>query len=162
MEKRLYRSRTDRMISGVCGGLAEYFDVDPTIIRIAFVVLTLISGGFGLIAYIILALVVPLEDSKATEPKEAIKENVAEIKETANKIGQEIRSTFAAKEEDKPKAERKNRHFRRSILGITLIVLGIIFLLASFNIFWWFQWRYLWPIILVAIGLVIIFGVRRK
>ena len=97
MEKRLYRSRTDRMIWGVCGGLSKYFDVDPTIVRVIFIVLTVISG-FGIIAYIILALVVPLEDSKATEPKEAIKENVEEMKETARELGEEIRSTFSGKE----------------------------------------------------------------
>ncbi len=161
MEKRLYRSRTDRMIWGVCGGLSKYFDVDPTIIRVIFIVLTVISG-FGIIAYIILALVVPLENSKATEPKEAIKEHVEEMKETARELGDEIRSTFSGKEEGKPKAEAKNRHFRRNLFGIILVILGVTFLLASFNLFWWFQWRYLWPLVLVAIGLVIIFSARRK
>ena len=57
--KRLYRSREERMISGVCGGIAEYFEVDPTIIRLAFVLLALAGGGSGFIAYIILAVVIP-------------------------------------------------------------------------------------------------------
>jgi len=58
MTKKLYRSRTDRMLTGVCGGLAEYFAIDATIVRILFAVFAL-AGGPGLILYIILALVMP-------------------------------------------------------------------------------------------------------
>ena len=58
--RRLYRSRTDRMIWGVCGGLAKYFDVDPTIIRVLAVISIFITG-FSILAYIILAVIVPLE-----------------------------------------------------------------------------------------------------
>lgn len=58
--KRLYRSRTDRQLAGVCGGLANYLEIDPTMIRIAFVLLALF-GGPGLLLYIIMALVVPEE-----------------------------------------------------------------------------------------------------
>lgn len=61
MKKRLYRSRTDNKIAGVCGGLAEYFGVDPTIIRIIFVVLLLPGGLPGALPYVILWLVVPEE-----------------------------------------------------------------------------------------------------
>lgn len=57
--KRLYRSKKDRKISGVCGGLGEYFNVDPTIIRIIFVVLALPGGLPGIIPYVILWVVVP-------------------------------------------------------------------------------------------------------
>lgn len=60
MPKRLYRSKDERMIWGVCGGLAKYFDVDPTIIRLV-AVLTLFLGLTGILVYIILAIVIPLE-----------------------------------------------------------------------------------------------------
>jgi len=56
--KKLYRSRTDKKIFGVCGGLADYFDVDVTVIRILFLIALLCVGG-GLIAYLICALVMP-------------------------------------------------------------------------------------------------------
>jgi phage shock protein PspC (stress-responsive transcriptional regulator) len=56
--KRLYRSRTQRMLGGVAGGLAEYFNVDPTLVRLLFVIFSL-AGGPGLIAYIILWIVMP-------------------------------------------------------------------------------------------------------
>jgi phage shock protein C len=63
MTKRLYRSSSDRMIAGVCGGLAQYFNVDPVIIRIIAVIL-LLPGGFpGLLPYIILWIVVPLDNA---------------------------------------------------------------------------------------------------
>jgi phage shock protein C len=58
--RRLYRSRDDRMISGVCAGLAEYIDIDPTIVRLLFV-LGLVAGGATFWAYIIMMLVVPEE-----------------------------------------------------------------------------------------------------
>jgi phage shock protein C len=64
---RLYRSRADRMISGVCGGLAQYFAIDPVLVRVAFVALG-IATGVGLLAYIILAIVVPERPIDEEEP----------------------------------------------------------------------------------------------
>jgi len=159
MEKRLYRSRSDRMIWGVCGGLARYFDMDATIIRV-IAVLSIFLGSVGIWVYIILAIVVPLEDSKATEPKDAIKENVEEMKETASELGRELRSSLAR--EGEPSAVTERRHRRRNALGIVLIVIGILFLLGNFNLFWWFRWGTLWPLVIVAIGALIIFGTRRR
>ncbi len=66
MTKRLYRSTTDRMVAGVCGGIAEYFNIDPVIVRIIAVILLLPGGLPGLLPYIILWIVVP-EDT--TRPK---------------------------------------------------------------------------------------------
>ena len=56
--KRLYRSKYDRFICGICGGLAEYFDVDPSLVRIAVIIFTAVYGS-GLLAYIIAAFVIP-------------------------------------------------------------------------------------------------------
>ena len=60
MEKRLYRSRDERMLLGVCGGLAKHFGMDPTVVRL-IAVLTLLLGPTGVLVYLILAIVVPLE-----------------------------------------------------------------------------------------------------
>ena len=60
MQKKLYRSRTDKKIFGVCGGLAKYFNVDPTIVRVVAVA-SLFVGTLGFWVYIILALVAPVE-----------------------------------------------------------------------------------------------------
>lgn len=59
---RYVRSRTDRVLAGVCGGLAEYLDVDPTLVRVGWVVVTLFSAGIGLLAYLLLWLLAPEED----------------------------------------------------------------------------------------------------
>ena len=58
MGKRLYKSNKDKMVDGVCGGLAEYFGVDPTLIRLAWVLLCAM-GGSGILAYIVAAIVIP-------------------------------------------------------------------------------------------------------
>lgn len=166
--RRLFRSRTDRMIWGVCGGLAAYFDIDPVIVRLLFV-LSIFLSGLGILAYIILAIVVPLETSAATEPRDVIRQNVQEMKETATQIWKEIRSTFEQKSAPATEAERSAETARqsartRNVMGIILIILGCIFLLASFGSFWlpWLHWRFLWPVVIVAIGLILIISARRR
>ena len=60
--KRLCKSSTQKKIAGVCGGIAEYFNIDPTVVRLGFVILSLAAGG-GLLAYIIAAIIMPEEGS---------------------------------------------------------------------------------------------------
>lgn len=70
--KKLYRSQTDRWLLGVCGGLGEYFEIDPTLIRILFIVFALVFGG-GLLLYLILWIIIPLKppEIEASEDLEA-------------------------------------------------------------------------------------------
>ncbi len=72
MKKRLYRSRADRRIAGVCGGIADYLAVDPTIIRIIWVLFA-IAGGPGVVLYIILAAIIPEEPGYVQASAEKIK-----------------------------------------------------------------------------------------
>ncbi len=58
MTKRLYKSNTDKKLDGVCAGIAEYFEIDPTVVRLVWVLFSL-AGGSGVLAYIIAALVMP-------------------------------------------------------------------------------------------------------
>lgn len=60
MKKKLYRSNTDKQLDGVCGGIAEYFNVDSTIVRLAFVLFCL-AGGSGILAYFVAAVIIPRE-----------------------------------------------------------------------------------------------------
>ena len=62
MKKKLYKSRTDKKIDGVCAGIAEYFDVDPTVIRLTWVIFSL-CGGSGVLAYIICVLIIPEKEN---------------------------------------------------------------------------------------------------
>ncbi|MFY9198839.1 MAG: PspC domain-containing protein [Acutalibacteraceae bacterium] len=60
MDRRLYKSRDNRMLAGVCGGLAEYINADPTVVRIVFALVSVLSAAFpGIIIYIILAIIMP-------------------------------------------------------------------------------------------------------
>jgi phage shock protein C len=60
MNKKLYRSRTKRALSGVCGGLEDYFEIDVTIIRLVWVLISIMSGGFpGVVAYVIAVFIIP-------------------------------------------------------------------------------------------------------
>ena len=58
MERRLYKSNTYKMLDGVCGGIAEYFDIDPTLVRLAWVLFCAL-GGSGVLAYIVAAIIIP-------------------------------------------------------------------------------------------------------
>lgn len=70
MEKRLYRSRNDRVLSGVCAGLGNYFNIDPVLVRVLAVILGFVSFGTFLLLYLVLALIIPLEPEQALTPRE--------------------------------------------------------------------------------------------
>ena len=70
MERKLYRSRNDSRIAGVCGGLGEYLEIDPTLVRLIFVLLAL-TGGHGVLLYIILWLIVPYAAQPLVQPSPA-------------------------------------------------------------------------------------------
>lgn len=62
MDKKLKRSSTNKVIAGVCGGVGEYFNIDPVVVRIVWVLLAFIPGGPGFLAYLICALIIPEDD----------------------------------------------------------------------------------------------------
>lgn len=70
MTKRLYRSRDERMFAGVCGGIAEYLDVDPTVVRVAFVVATLLTWPMAIVLYLALAFIMPERPEEPELPVE--------------------------------------------------------------------------------------------
>jgi phage shock protein C len=90
--KRITRSRTDRMIAGVAGGLAAYFGIDPLFIRIALVVLSLLNG-FGVLLYLVLWLIVPNEGS-LTEGRSTVQEAVAEMQAYVESLLAQIRGAI--------------------------------------------------------------------
>lgn len=152
--KRLYRSRTNRVIWGVCGGLAEYFNIDPVIVRV-IAVLSIFLQGFGILAYIIMAIVIPLEKSRASTPRETVRENVQEMKGTVSHLGEQARAEQTNITED------RSRNSGMLVVGILLLVLGLIFFIFAVGPFsaWWF--RYSWPVIIIIIGIIFILFARR-
>jgi phage shock protein C len=160
MEKRLFRSRTDRMFFGVCGGLAKFFGIDSSVMRI-IVVLLAFATGVGILIYFLMAFIVPLEGSEKTAPKEVVLENVEDVKTTAQEFGKKMEDTFSNKKASSDDEARAQAN-RRNLLGIIVIAIGIIFLLSTIGIFKWGFWAVAWPVLLIAIGVVIIFSVTRR
>ncbi len=73
--KKLYRSRDDRMIAGVCGGLGKYLGIDPTLLRLAFALLVVFGVGSGILLYLVLMIIVPLEPATPPMPVTSPDEN---------------------------------------------------------------------------------------
>ena len=83
--KRLYRSNTDVMIGGVCSGIAKYFDVDPTAVRLAFVLL-LFAGGGGLWIYLVLWIIMPQEPQESEDVVDVVeKKEASAVKKAPSK-----------------------------------------------------------------------------
>ncbi len=155
--KKLRRSQKDSVIGGVAGGLGEYFDTDPVIFRILFVVLTLTGGG-GVFIYLLMWIFIPKQDvilqaqqdfsndqSSTTQDSNINEKKAEEKEETAfNPITPE-------RKEKSPIKSKKNGNL---IGGAILIVVGLFFLADDF--FPWFDWEYLWPAALIIVGLAII------
>jgi phage shock protein C len=91
--RRILRSRNERMIAGVAGGLAAYFNIDPLIVRLGFALLALMNG-VGIMLYLILWLLLPNEDSAAPNSRSQVRENVDEMRATAQSAAQRVRDMF--------------------------------------------------------------------
>lgn len=159
MDKKLHRSQTDKIIAGIAGGLGEYFEVDPTIVRLIFVLITIL-GGSGVLLYLILWVLIPKSlEGKMVIDKDRVKEVVGEIRDRAEALGKGIRGEF---EKESPKAEEK-KNKSGGLFGWILIIAGILFLI---NIFYPISFRNVtfrfWPVGLILLGMVLIFRSSRK
>lgn len=146
MAKKLYRSTTDKMVGGIAGGLAEYFDIDSTLIRVLFI-LTVFLGGGGIIAYIILWIIVPGRPFVVTPGPAPT--DPGEQSDEQDKQGSEAGSSnnyFTAYQKVFDE-QKKNRAMWG---GIILILLGGLFLLDNF--FPRFDIGDFWPLILIGVG----------
>ena len=133
MEKKLMRSNSNKVIGGVCGGIGEYFDIDPVFIRIIAVLLVLGFHGVGGVAYIVAMIIMPKK-----EPEFMTNEN-----------GQSVQVEEVQKEYST---------WNKYLPGMILICIGLILLIRE-NIYW-FSWDEFWPLALILGGLYLIF--RRK
>jgi phage shock protein PspC (stress-responsive transcriptional regulator) len=138
--RRLYRSQKNSVIAGVCGGLADYFNVEPVLIRGLFII-AILAGGSGLLVYIILWIITPVEQVFFSNPKE-------NMNTTNNEASQNDNNS------DKMEEQKKQRNDGNLWGGLILIALGAMFLIDRFvpNI----DFADLWPLILVVIGVIII------
>lgn len=150
MNKKLNRSVKDKVIGGVAGGIAEYFEIDPVIVRVLFVV-SLFFHGAGFIAYIVLWISVP-EASYIFETATNLGTSDTTASDSGTKPDNAATAYFKSLDDKKMK---RNRNF-----GIVLLVLGCIFLADNFipKI----HFADFWPIVLVALGLSLLLNSKKS
>ena len=148
MTTKLYRSQTDKMLGGVCGGLGLYLGIDSTLVRLFFVLLGLANGGIALLLYFILWLVVPLEGQPVrVGVEDTLRAGTAEMADRARTLGDDLSRTMR----DRPRDVGL-------IIGAALIILGGVFLLQNLDVPWlhWFNFDLLWPALIIIGGLVLL------
>jgi len=137
-QSRLVRSDTDKMVAGVCGGLAAYLDIDPVLVRLAFVIL-LLASGIGFAIYLVLWIVMPREATAGESDAVVMQDNIKELKETvsanADKVG------------------------RPATVGVMFILLGLFFLFQQLG---WAAWLggAFWPLVIIGLGVMLL--LRRR
>jgi len=146
--RRLYRSRKNRVIAGVCGGIAEYFNIDPVVVRV-LAVLLFFAGGSALLAYIVGLIIIP------AAPWEE------QIKTAANAPA--VAPAAAASAQPAVETSPAGANVGALIIGVVMVVFGAIFMMRQIPFFnhyyWWFwdhAWHFFWPSLIIVIGLLLI------
>ncbi|MDR2771382.1 MAG: PspC domain-containing protein [Clostridiales Family XIII bacterium] len=160
MNKRLYRSSTDRAICGVCGGIAEYFDIDSVIVRLLMVVFALM--GAGVVFYIFAAIIMREESprlrrsayDRQTPPPASgdAAESYSDEFAGTGPAGAESAEAYAA---DAKRARASGgRSSGAMIVGLVLILIGMFYLINRYvPIFYWLDFRVIFAVVLVLVGI---------
>src|SRR6056297_157725 len=143
-EKRLYRSRDDRVLAGVCSGLGKYLEVDPVIIRLIWAA-TILLAGAGIFLYIIAWIIIPEEPlrTKTTQEAEASDSDVFDSEFDQNT------GTYNSEQKIKEQLEKEKRG--KLAIGVGIVIVGIVFLFSqifAFNI----SWRVIIGLLLILAG----------
>lgn len=133
MNKQLYRSSRNKVIAGVCAGIAEYFEIDPTIVRLIWVIA--LFAGIGILAYLVCWIVIP---ERSISPFDTYQD-----------------ASAAGDSYEHPKNAAINRDKGIKILAAALIIIGALFLCD--RLFRWFDFSIVFPIALIAVGIYILF-----
>lgn len=145
MSRRLYRSRTDALWTGVAGGIAEWLGWDPALVRVAWVILTFVTAGFALLVYVVMWVVVPEAPEDAATSEAPGGEGA-----TSAAPGQ----TAADRPGSSAAADRGPLW-----LGLILVAAGVFFLVQE--LLPEIDWGRLWPVVLVVVGAVLLIGALR-
>lgn len=136
----LYRSETNKVVAGVCGGLGEVFGIDPTVLRVLFL-LAFVLGGTGFLLYILLWVVVPSESKVLNSSDENIRANIDEMKDKAQSFANDFNS---------------DADNSRKIFALIIVGMGVVFLLGNFGFSYIFNFEKLWPLLLVVLGVYLL------
>ena len=151
---RLYRSNTNRVIGGVCGGLAEYFKVDALLVRILFVAFGVLFSGTGFPLYLLLWVFVPTRDQAFTTNEDGLRQNVDDIKSTFRDWRDRGPGTWEQRWQDVSASDRT------LIGGAILVAVGLLLLVRSLPGLGFLN--DLWPLGVIAVGILILIHNLRK
>lgn len=174
MEKKLYRNEHDKMIAGVCSGLADYLGTDVTIVRILAVLLVVLGVGSGVPIYIVLWIVVPVNPdptAKMRQFNDYFSKQDPSMFNSANAFNNAGNAN--SNKWNTPNADfnsplydgtsfKKKDHTGRTIVGLLLLVVGIVALLRVLHIMpFWFSLGKMWPVALIIVGVAFISRSKR-
>ena len=147
VKRPLYRLPKQGKIAGVCAGLADYFDFDVTLTRVIFIIGLFVTGGAAILLYVILAIILPVDDGNTVKAHASV--DGEDISKRVKDLGHEMRANGSVSR-------------IRNYLGCGLVVFGSWLLLAQLFPEWGiFRWSFIWPMILIFVGIsVIAKGVR--
>ncbi len=153
MNRRLYRCRHDRLIAGVASGLAERFDVDPTIVRLLWV-LSIFFGGLGLLLYPLMWIIVPIEPE----------EGLAVSAPAGDPTGEEAVASPAGWHSTPATHRHASRDNSRLVtfFGMALILFGGLALVNTFLPDWADGGRFVWPAFILGIGVLLVASAVRR
>jgi len=134
---KLTRSREDKILGGVCGGIARYLGVDPLLVRILFVLLAL-ANGLGVLTYFALWMLLP----------------VGEPRERESGV-----DPFGRREPSQVTSRPANRAL---VGGAVLVTVGLLLLLKNVGLLWWFRWDMVAPLMLVVVGAIVVLNALRE
>lgn len=200
--RRLMRSRRERMWAGVAGGMAEYFDLDPSLIRLLWIAATVVSGGLAVPVYILAWIILPRDDRPPAAGSDQWRDwshefhaETQRLADEARRVADEVGHGWREPTSGTPGAgpasgkgapagptatptstagpgptpedawwtsdryvEPHHSHFGRSSrsTGVILVGLGILLLAANAGIFNWVQWRTMWPLVFIGIGVLLL------
>lgn len=176
--RRLTRSSRERLWAGVAGGMAEYFDLDPALVRLLWVAATVVSGGLAVPVYILAWIILPRDDrppasadtSRAWRDwSQEFHSETQRLAEEARRFTNDVRRPHESDETAPPppaaepwwQSERyfdRPRHHPRHprSTGVVLVALGVLLLAANAGLFTWIEWRTMWPLIFIGLGVMLL------
>lgn len=168
MPQRLERSATNRVVAGVCGGLAEYLQIDATLVRAFFVISAVLTAGLLILVYIVLLVLMPLPGQRApiddmfgtsTPPPPAPSGGSGEGPTEDAGVAT---TPIARRREGAAPRDGAGTYRRRQTFAYIVIAIGVIFLLSNVGAFRLIQWSYVWPVVLIGVGALLLIGRGRQ
>ena len=147
---RLHKS-DDRMLFGVASGTAEYLGIDPTLARLAWVAAAFVTGGVGVIVYLVMAIIVPSRERVVSQSSSSVHDSETPAEYNPDSGDSEYR-----------KERARRRRVWRYAVGIGLVGLGVAFLLNNLGVWSVIRWDLFWPAAVIIAGLAILIPSIRR